>query len=48
MSSLKCCLQGEGSAWLAALLAAHYHGDIHDRRRSEEREEPCDHRLGRR
>ena len=30
---------------LAALLAAHYHGDIHDRRRSEEREEPCDHRL---
>jgi hypothetical protein len=45
MSSLKCCLQGEGSAWLAALLAAHYHGDIHDRRRSEEREEPCDHRL---
>jgi hypothetical protein len=45
MSSLKCCLQGEGSAWLAALLAAHHHGDIHDRRRSEEREEPSDHRL---
>ncbi|HYV78559.1 MAG TPA: hypothetical protein VE979_10565 [Streptosporangiaceae bacterium] len=27
------------------MLAADYNGDIYDRHRSEEREEPCDHRL---